>query len=95
MKNLDNLFNNIRYSQALFIFDLVKELEPKVANKVLTSKICDISRVSREEGGSALKALSIAEIITYETVPGKYTSVTIIDEPMFNEIKERGKQHGK
>lgn len=89
MKNLNNLFNNIRYSQELFINELVQVIEPKVVNKVNVNQIARKISVKHEEGSNALKALSIAEIITYEGVARKYTSVTIIDEPMFYELKQR------
>lgn len=95
MKNLDNLFNNIRYSQELFINELVNVIEPKVVNKLNINKIARQLNVKHEECSNALKALSIAEIITYEGVARKHTSVTIIDEPMFYEIKERGIRYGK
>lgn len=95
MKNLDNLFNNIRYSQELFIFELANRIEPKVANKISVKEICNNLKIKREEGISALKSLSIAEIITFESIPRKHTSVTIIDELMFYQIKERGNRYGK
>lgn len=89
MKNIENLFNNIRYSQELFIEELVKRIQPDTSNKVSVNDICRVVGVNREEGSNALKALSIAEVIVSVGITCKHTEILIVDIDTFNKIRER------
>lgn len=95
MTNLDNLFNNIRYSQELFIRAVVPTLQTKVVNKVNVNEIAKRIGVKHDECSAALKALSIAEIVTYEGVARKHTTVVVVDEETHGRLRERIAEESK
>ena len=89
MRNIENLFKNIRYSQELVIKELVSAIEPYIENTVSINSVVRNIGVSRSEGGQALKDLAIAEVIVFNGEKSKKTRVTITDVKTFNLIRER------
>lgn len=89
MKNIENLFKNIRYSQELVIEEIVTIIEPYIENKLSINDVTKDLGVKREETSNALKALAIAEVIIFTAQSGKKTSVIVTDVKTFNLIRKR------
>ena len=89
MRNIENLFKNIRPSQECVIEEIVKTIEPYIENQLSINDMAEGLGIRREDTANAFKALGIAEVIVFTAQRGKKTSVVVTDVKTFNLIRKR------